>query len=260
LVFLSDYLDWKKFKNQDNAKVDSETGSLTYTEKSGNWAAKLAEIKPGDKIEATIAVPLQNEPVDLVDLSVGELLVDGVAQVSFKSGEEYKVFSSEHLVKNITTQLKLIAEARYYLDQATAVGSGPIPPIIGQQTTYRIYWKIFSGPVGLKNAVVKTTLPAYVEKIDENGEVTIGSPLKYNKSTREVIWSIDDLAANSLVMASFDVGVTPEASQVNQLLILINPTILEANAVQKVTKTVGLLTSDLTTDPVANGKGRVTVE
>ncbi len=270
LVFLSDYLDWDKFKNQDNAKVDQETSSLTFTPESGNWAEKLAEIKPGDKIEATIAISIQNEPTDLVDLSVSELIVDGIASVSFKAGDEYKIFSSEHLIKNITTQLKLIAEARYYLDQTTTVGSGPIPPIIGQQTSYRIYWKIFSGPNSLKNVVVKTTLPAYVEKSVDGGEITIGSPLKYNTATREVVWEINNLAANSLVMASFDVGITPDASQVNQLLILINPTILEAaagsprlsvgEAGQKVTKTVGLLTSDLTTDPVANGKGRVTVE
>ena len=63
-------------------------------------------------------------------------------------------------------------------------------------------------------------------------------------------------------MASFDVSVIPSEAQVNQLLILTNPTSFAAEEKETgnlVSKTADLLTSDLIGDPAAQGSGRVKV-
>jgi len=263
LSFLNGYIDWKNFNNNDAvARVDAENNSLVWLSTSGGWTESLAQIKPGDKIEFVVKVPLESEPEDLMELSAEDLVVEAIATLSFKSQDRHKVFSSEKITTNIASQLKLMSEARYYLDAETKVGSGPLPPTIGQTTAYRIYWKIFSGSKELDQLTVKTTLPAYSSWQADSGQVTIGSPLTFDAETKEAVWQVDSLAANSQVMASFDVAVTPDASQVNQLLILTNPVMLRANikeSGQPLSQTNNLLTSDLIFDPWAQGQGRVIV-
>ncbi|MBU1131349.1 hypothetical protein KJ840_04405 [Patescibacteria group bacterium] len=263
LTFLNDFVDWENFDNQSNAQLDAETNSLVWLSTSGGWTDQLAKIKPGDKLEVNLNIPLQNEPEDLINYSPEELALEAIAALSFKSQEKHKVFSAENLVLPIISSAKLITEAKYYLDQQTKVGSGPLPPVIGETTSYRIYWKLFSGSHGLSDVKIKTTLPPYIIGQEDSAEVTMGSPLEFDGSTKEVIWLIDDLSPNSQVMASFEVAATPDASQVNQLLILTNPTILEATEQQSnnsISQTSNLLTSDLIYDPVAQGNGRVVVD
>jgi len=261
LIFSSGIIDWSKFNNQNNATVDEAKNSLIWISTNGGWANNLSELKPGDKLETTVAIFLQEEPADLANLNADELAINALATMTFKSQEEQKVINSENLIKNINSASKLIAEAKYYLDKQTAVGTGPLPPVIGQTTGYRIYWKLFSGSNGLLNVKVKTTLPAYINWEENGSSVTYGSNLKFDSSKRELVWLIDKIAANSQVMADFSVTVTPQESQVNQLLILTNPTSLEAEeqGAGLVAKTTNLLTSDLINDPFGQGKGRVNV-
>jgi hypothetical protein len=105
-------------------------------------------------------------------------------------------------------------------------------------------------------------LPSYISLKEDSSEVTYGSDIKFDNFKRELVWLIDKIAANSRVMADFNVVVTPQESQVNQLLILTNPTSLEAEEQGSgalVSKTTNLLTSDLINDSLGQGKGRVSV-
>lgn len=262
LSFFGQQINWPAFDGQSNAKVDEPSNSLVWLSTNGGWTEKLAEIKPGDKLETTVAVPIINEPDDLTNLDPAALVLDAQATLSFKANDKHKVFSSEHLQQNLNSQLRLITEARYNLDQQTKVGSGPVPPVIGKTTMYRIYWKIFSGSQALSNVKISTTLPAYVNWLAENTSVTMGDPVKFDTASREVSWTIPSLSANSQIMAEFNLSVTPVESQVNQLLILTNTTNLEALAMPgntPLSKTTNLLTSDLLGDPVTQGQGRVRV-
>lgn len=263
LIFSSGLIDWPKFNNQNNATVDAAKNSLIWLSANGGWANSLAELKPGDKLETTVALPLVSEPVDLANLEPEELILDAVLNIVFKTQKEQKVISSEHIINSILSAPRLVTEAKYYLDQQTVVGTGPLPPVIGQATSYRIYWKLFSGSKGLKNVKIKTTLPAYINWQEDSSEVTYGAGLKFDNSTRELVWEIDSLAANSQVMASFNAAVTPLESQVNQLLILTNPTYLEGweqSGDAAISKITNLLTSDLINDPLGQGKGRVGID
>ena len=262
LYFPSGNIDWSKFNNTTNATVDAGGNSLIWLSSNGGWTEGLIELKSGQKIENIVSVSITNEPTDLVNLEPGELVVEAQVAVSFKSQGEQKVFNSEKLSNGIVNQAQLTTEARYYLDSQTMVGAGPLPPVIGQATSYRIYWKMFSGSAGLSSVEIKTALPNYVTWKEDTGEVTFGSNFKFNNSSKELVWEMENLSANSQVMGSFNVEVTPNESQINQLLILTNPTLLVAEeAVSKkvITQTANLLTSDLVNDPQGQGKGRVTV-
>ncbi|GEM_PF-1015647 len=255
------YIDWAKFNNSANATRDGNT--LAWLSTSGTATAKLASLAPGDKGELAISVNLIDEPANLTELSPDELLINAMASAQIRFNEADKVFNSDKLDLPISSQARLQTEARYYLDAKTKVGSGPIPPQIGQETKYRVYWKLFTGSKGLTDVKVKTSLPAYINFAGPVGEPTLGTPLNFDSTSRELIWEINDVSPNTGLLASFDLSVTPAENQVNQLLILTNPTALNATEKQTnaiVAKTANLLTSDLTSDPVAKGKGRVVVK
>lgn len=254
------YIDWAKFNNSTNATRDGNT--LIWLSTSGQNTAKLAVLAPGDKGELLVSVPLVNEPANLTELSPEELMINAAASAQIRFNNADKVFTSDKLELTVVSQARLQTEARYYLDAQTKVGSGPLPPKIGQETKYRIYWKLFTGSKGLTNVKVKTSLPAYINFAGEADKPTLGAVLNFDTATRELTWEIADVGPNTPLMASFDLSVTPAENQVNQLLILTNPASLNATEKQTnaiVSKTANLLTSDLTGDPVAQGKGRVVI-
>ena len=49
---------------------------------------------------------------------------------------------SNEIVVDINTGMVFKAEARYFNDDNIAVGSGPLPPKVGETTKYRIFWNI----------------------------------------------------------------------------------------------------------------------
>ncbi len=257
---LSDLVDWSRYNNVTGATRDNNI--LIWLSKSGQAAKGLSDISQGDEKDLIVTVPLINEPDELTDFLPNELMVEAQAFISVKFNDEDKVFASEVFASPIASQARLLTEARYYLDAYSKVGSGPLPPVIGQETTYRIYWKVFSGSNGLKNIKIKTSLPSYIDWEGEVDSPTLGSSLEFDESSKQVAWEINEVGANAQLMASFDISVIPSESQVNQLLILSNPTSFTAE--EKSTKAVisstnDLLTSELLGDSIAQGEGRVKV-
>ena len=127
---------------------------------------------------------------------------------------------------------------------------------------YRIYWKVFSGSKGLTNIKIKSSLPAYINFLGQADSPTAGSALQFSADSREIVWEITEIGPYASLMASFNVSVIPQETQVNQLLILANPASLSAEEKETkaiIAKTAGLLTSDLVGDPAGQGKGRVVV-
>ncbi|PIT90734.1 MAG: hypothetical protein COU22_00505, partial [Candidatus Komeilibacteria bacterium CG10_big_fil_rev_8_21_14_0_10_41_13] len=219
----NDLIDWPGFNNEAGATLDHNT--LVWLSTSSEQTKFLEKIKPGDKGEFIVSVPLTKQPEDLLQRSPEELMISAQTMMSVRFNGQNKDFISEGLVIPVASQARITAEARYNLDQKTAVGQGPVPPQIGRTTTYRIYWKIFPGSKSLSQVRLKTTLPDYVEWQEVKDQPASGS-LTFDSSTRQVVWQLDQLSKYTNLLASFDLSVTPSDSQINQLLILTNPTSL----------------------------------
>lgn len=251
-------VDWQNFTQTQGETVKDNT--LSWTKDSGDFGKKLAAIQPGAKEELSISLPLVKEPSTLNNPE--EFNIIGQASLNYNFAGQTLTVSSQPAIASLLAKPKLTVEARYYLDSKTKVGQGPLPPTIGQQTQYRIYWKVFAGSKGLSQGEVKASLPPYLKWLKQIDQTTSGNAVNYNEADRQLSWRWDSLPAFSETMVSFDLAVTPTESQVNQLLILTNPTALashEQGTDAVVSKTANLLTSDLVGDPLAQGKGRVVV-
>lgn len=257
---LNDTIDWSKYQNVTAATRDKNT--LIWLSTSGPASGNLAEIPVDKEGELLVTLPLKEEPLDIAELSAAELSFTATASLTVRYNEQDKIFTSEPLAIPLISQVRVSSEARYYLDAATKVGDGPLPPAVNQETKYRIYWKVFSGSKGLTNIKIKSSLPAYINWLGPADQPTAGSEVKFDQGSREIVWEIGEIGPYANLMASFNVSVTPQESQVNQLLILTNPTSLSAEEKETkaiLSKTAGLLTSDLVGDPIGQGKGRVVV-
>lgn len=148
-----------------------------------------------------------------------------------------------------------LAEARYFDNDLTKIGDGPLPPVVGMETTYVIRWTAINGGNPLSDVSFTTTLP---EEVIWNEGATAG--VTYDPATRQVSYTIDALAANTQQPASFMVSVSPTPDDLNKLLILTTETVVDGRdpfTEEQYSQTLPRITTDLSTDEGAKGKGVV---
>jgi uncharacterized repeat protein (TIGR01451 family) len=103
--------------------------------------------------------------------------------------------------------------------------SGPIPPRVGQATTFTIQWDIRNYFSDAKNVRVKATLP---QNVSLTGKIMPEwSNFLYDSASREVTWSPGDILAGTGVngdpyMLSFQVSLVPSQSQKGSTAPLIS--------------------------------------
>jgi hypothetical protein len=159
----------------------------------------------------------------------------------------------------INSNIALSAQARYFAEDGTPFGSGNLPPRVESTTSYRILWDISNSLHALGSVEVSTVLPQDVVWKDVTGK-EIGT-ISYNPTTRQVRWQTSKLPSEiKNAEAWFDVSITPKKTDVGKFMKLTNQTALEA--VDLVTKaevnsTLPVLTTELSNDELASGKGVV---
>jgi Domain of unknown function DUF11 len=97
--------------------------------------------------------------------------------------------------------------------------TGPIPPRVGQNTTYLIALVASAGSNKLTNTTVKTSLPSYVNWLNEyDGSGTV----YFNPVTKQLEWTVGDIDANTSKELVFSVSILPSTSQVGTVPVLLN--------------------------------------
>jgi uncharacterized repeat protein (TIGR01451 family) len=164
----------------------------------------------------------------------------------------------------INTIFQLQAQGRYYSDEMEVIGSGPIPPVVGKTTTYRIVWNLTNTTNSVKDASIQTVLPASVVW-EGRSSVSEGSALAFDVSTRTVTWNLATISAHTgsrlpELEAYFEVSVTPTSNDVGKLLALTGEQTVEATdsfTQTALSLTRPVITSDLKGDPLGANQGIV---
>ncbi len=171
-----------------------------------------------------------------------------------------RTIEASPIVIRINSNAHASAEVRYFTSEGESVGTGFLPPKLGQTTHLRIYWKIENSLHALNNIEFSTTLPQDVT-FDEKKGMDIGD-ISYNPTTRQVQWTTAKLPVDIIVaQAWFDVGFTPTQQDVGSFFKLTNPiSFLAKDSVtgDELNKSIDQLTTDFENDPLAKGKGVVT--
>lgn len=138
-----------------------------------------------------------------------------------------KVFigeAKEEFITRISSKIEIIQKG-YFQDEVFG-NSGPVPPAVGDTTTYTIMWQVKNYYSDVRNAKVKAVLPQNVELTGEIFPEQEISKFTFDSQSREIVWSVGDLqkgtgiSKQGLTLA-FQVAFTPFSYQRHQTAEII---------------------------------------
>lgn len=253
-VLKSDFLDTNSLRMGKKGNLNGQT--ITWTE---NEIPALAEIKPGQSGEINFSINLAAfDNNDLgKDLSVNSYAQYGVNNQAVKNSEN----KSNVIVSRINSDLSLSERILYFNDDNTPVGSGPLPPKVGEKSGFKVYWTVKNNLHELSDTRVIFTLPANVS-FDGKNSANVGS-ISYDDNTRQVTWEIGRLPVSVYqINAEFGISVTPLASDQNKILVLSSGSTVSATDTETkatIEKKTEAKTTKLEDDDIAklSNSGRV---
>lgn len=249
-------LDWVGIK--DDLKGKHSDSQMVWTKKE---LPALAALAPGDKGEIDFSIPLARKP--FADAKTTGYVVHAMASaVIGKAG----TVSGSREVDTAPFDVRLLSDTsfaatgRYYTEDGTPLGSGPMPPQVHQKTVYRIFWTIQNGLHELTNLTVSTVLPQGVKWTGVQRQVDAGA-LTFDDTGRQAMWRLNRMPTSvKSVVVSFDVELTPESEDSGKILDLTGDNRLEAydkDVSAVILKTSPPVGTDLIGDETATGKGVV---
>lgn len=250
-----DFLDWSAWKNEQSAEVHSN-GTVIWTKEE---IPALAEIQPGQSGEIVFSLKLK--PFSSNNLGQ-EAQIVSYAQYSVNNqATPVDQNKSNTITSRINSDLSLVEQIRYFNDDNIPVGSGPLPPKVGEATSFKVYWTVKNNLHELNETRVVFSLPSYVTWNDQVS-TNVGS-LYYDNSSHQVIWEIGRLPVSVYrADAEFGISLAPAESDRNKILVLSPGALITATDTETlavITKRTDAKTTKLEDDDIAslNNSGRI---
>lgn len=159
---------------------------------------------------------------------------------------------------------QLILSRRGYYQDSLISNSGPLPPRVGQMTTYTLYWQVMNTANDTENVRVEGYLPSYVRWLDkvEPAEADI----KYDATSGKIVWIIGQVPfATGILLpvryVAFQIGLVPAVTQLDSVVELIKDLAISGKDIftgRELQGKADNLRSDLPDDPTVGWeRGRV---
>lgn len=193
-------------------------------------------------------LPLPATPDPLGEKIKLKLIFRGTRIIGENQTEEV-VTQTEKIVR-VSTLSGLVANAVY--STGPFKNTGPLPPTVGEETSYTVNWAVSNDLNDLKNVTVRTILPPFVKWL---GAISpLDEKIVYNQASGEVVWNLGTVSAGATATkrASFQISFTPSLSHVGKTFNLTSQVSLsgtDAITGVSVSKTVPPLSTIINTDP-----------
>lgn len=190
-----------------------------------NFLDNLSRLKKDDSGSVTFKIALQD---DIAPKNYQDKNIKGTVSASIESLNAplalrgLSVRASDNIDIKIRSSLNLFQRAYYY--EGPFSNSGPIPPRVGEKTTYTILWQVTNTTNDIREAVVEAPLP---ENIDFEGVVyPVSGGFKYNEDTHSVRWNVGVLSSGTgsifpVETIAFKVAVTPDEIMRGNTFLLV---------------------------------------
>jgi len=131
---------------------------------------------------------------------------------------------------------KLVVTQKGYFEDEVFGNSGPIPPKVGETTTYTIMWQVKNYYNDVKNVKVKAILPQNLKLTGKIFPEEETEKFTFDSQSREIVWNAGDLkVAQGILPATdgggpniaFQVALTPDSTQIGQTPEIIGQAKLE---------------------------------
>jgi hypothetical protein len=248
-------LDWNKLSDKAGGTLVGNT--VTWTKKQ---IPSLAQINPGDSGTIDFDIPFLAAPISGVQNGDFEVSALVAATIDTVDGTQVgRVAETAPVVAKAVSDTQLTAAARYFNEDGSAAGSGPLPPEVGQKTTYRVTMTLTNSLHELTDLRISAKLPLNVtwtgvSNVDA-GDIT------FDAADDQMVWTLNRMPTIvPSLNVSFDAAITPTAAQQGTSPQLVSGVIFEAtdslNGFPMLLAAPPITTS-LGNDPNAAGKGQV---
>lgn len=182
-----------------------------------NSITGLASIEPGERGEVSFSV----KSIFLI----GSQSTIKDPQITFDvsiKGRQPSLGSTYTDVNNFSKKVvKILSD--FQIATSAVYRSGSMPPKAETETRYDVTWTLSNTTNGVSNAVARARIPIYVKWV---GPVSPRENITYNESTREVIWNIGTVRANTGGLlnreVTFTIALRPSTSQVGGIPMLMD--------------------------------------
>jgi hypothetical protein len=104
--------------------------------------------------------------------------------------------------------------------------SGPNPPEAGMESHFTITWTISTKYADMSGVRVVGNVPIGAEFVSGTGQVSAGEDIAFNQASKQVVWNIGNVPANSGVasahlQASFRVRIVPAVNEAGSGKLLV---------------------------------------
>lgn len=213
-VVKGNFVDWSVLKDEQGGSLSGD--AILWTKED---VPELEELQAGE--EGIIDFSLAVDDFNINDLGI-ETSISSYAQYSLNNNkEEINEDNRSNTIKSeINSDLNLVDKILYFNEDNLAVGSGPLPPKVGEQTTVRVYWTLKNNLHDLNNVEAYLDLPAGVNWLDSNYYTNVGT-IQYDTANRQVVWRLGLLPLSVYrADAEFSLSVNPSEDDRDKILVL----------------------------------------
>jgi hypothetical protein len=207
---------------RDN-QMDVQTGFYDSSSKTIRWEVSgmstLAEVKPGETRDFKFSVkPDINQNTASFDISTNVF----ARRVGESSAAEVVVGTALAEVK-YSSVIAMSSQVGH--SDGIFTDTGPIPPVADTATTYTVTFEVRAGSNDATNMVMTTTLPQYVNWLDNyNGD----GQVEYNPVAKQLKWNVGNLETKTAKQLQVQVSLLPSVTQVGRTLTIVGSQELRA--------------------------------
>ena len=206
---------------------DSSQNTITWDQTS---VTGLAQVNPGDSGSVNFSL----SPLALFSATNGLLTnptvnieVDITGQQDASGFATAQLDNSTSATINVISDVGLSAKVFYYSGPFT--NTGPIPPKVGQATTYTVTWTLSNTANSISNVQVAATLPQWMTFSGQF--LPAGADVTYNAPTNQIIWNVGRIdkgvgITGTSPSVSFQLSYNPSVSQIGTEPTILNDSIL----------------------------------
>lgn len=253
---------------------DTAVTGLTLTIDAASPFAKtpstvdIGTLAPGASGDADVTIGMRSSIQQSDTTTYENLDLTTRAKASYVIGEDGKtqtvVVEGDPIATPITTPVVLSSFGRYATETGDQLGRGPLPPTVGEETKYWMFWNVAGTINGLTNVLISGHLPSGVA-FAAPGPVSQGEPVSFDPDTNTVTWTASQMDSTfapgaKIVGIAFEVSVTPTDAQVGTSPTLLSNVTLTATDMRTgaiVTAGGAAVTTNLPNDTMAAGLGNV---
>jgi len=191
-----------------NGFYDSNSGTVRW-EVSNN--SSFAQVAPGEERSLSFKVtPDTPKPTASYDL-----VVNVYARRVAESSAAEQLIGTALIEAKYSSELSIGSQAGH---GGLFVPAGPVPPVVGETTTYTVTMVAQAGVNDLTDVIFNTSLPVYVEWPDN---VQGDGDLVYNAVSKQIEWKPGNMLSGDRKEVSFQLQFTPSLSQLGQSPVLL---------------------------------------